>query len=73
MGKTELSGRDNWQEHSGASALIAEQNLYEVFNKHFEGTNFILHEKPKHLKNLYARVQLPDNILEQIYNPNIYL
>lgn len=71
MGKKALSGRDNWQEQSGAKATQAETNLYEVFDEHFKGSEYILHRKPKHLKNLYTRVQLPEEVLKQIYNPPI--
>lgn len=73
MGKRALSGRGNWQEQGGANAAKAEKNLYAAFYEHFDGTEYILHEKPKHLKNLYARVKLPDDVIEQIFNPNIDL
>lgn len=71
MGKKALSRRDNWQQKGGRQALQAEQNLYDVFDKYFKGTHYILHKKPKHLKNLYAQVNLPTEILEQIFNPDI--
>lgn len=73
MGKKALSGRDNWQEQGGIKALQAEKNLYTVFRQHFRGTDYVLHEKPKHLKNLYAKVQLSEDVLSQIYNPLIDL
>ncbi len=73
MGKKALAGRDNWQEQGGTKAAVAEQNLYIVFKNHFIGTEYRLIEKPNHLKNLYAQVQLPDYIIEQIYNPPIIL
>ena len=62
MGKRALSGRDNWQEQGGAKASQAEKNLYVAFYEHFRGTEYVLHEKPKHLKNLYAKVNLPDEV-----------
>lgn len=71
MGKKELSNRLNWENISGKKASKAEQNLYKVFNEAFEGTIYKLHEKPKHLKKLYANVELDKNILDQIYNPKI--
>lgn len=73
MGKKALSERNNWQDIGGTKASVAEQNLYQVFRQHFKGTVYKLHEKPKHLKNLYASVQLPENVIEQIYNPPISL
>lgn len=73
MGKVALSERDNWQESSGEKANIAEQNLYTVFENAFKGTDYVLHRKPKHLKNLYAQVNLPEEVLSEIYNPDIDL
>lgn len=71
MSRKELAGRNNWQTESGSKALNAEKNLYTAFMKHFEGTDYVLHKKPKHLKNLYVQVQLPDYVVSQIYNPPI--
>ena len=71
MGKKELSNRLNWENVSGKKAAIAEQNLYEVFYEAFEGTIYKLHEKPVHLKNLYANVKLSEDVLKQIYNSKI--
>lgn len=71
MGSDALSGRNNWQEDSGIRAQKAEQNLYDVFEEAFVGTNYIIHNHPKHLKDLYAQVQLPQEVLAQIYNPAI--
>lgn len=71
MAKKELAGRDNWQTESGSMALNAEKNLYKAFKAHFEGTEYVLYEKPTHLKGLYAQVQLPDYVVSQIYNPAI--
>ena len=71
MGKKELSNRLNWENVSGKKAAIAEQNLYEVLYEAFEGTIYKLHEKPVHLKNLYANVKLSEDVLKQIYNPKI--
>ena len=73
MGKKELSGRLNWENVSGKKAADAEKNLYAVFKKAFEGTKYVLHKKPKHLKKLYANVQLDKEVLSQIYNPDIDL
>ena len=71
MGKKELSGRLNWERLAGAKAVNAEQNLYKVFEAAFEGTKYKLHKKPKHLKNLYASVELNENVLSEIFNPDI--
>lgn len=71
MGKNELSNRLNWQAVAGLKATGAEKNLYEVFKAAFKGTKYVLHEKPKHLKNLYSRVELGNEVLNQIFNPGI--
>lgn len=71
MGKKELSERSIWQDESGAKANVAEQNLYEVLRNAFKGTEYVLHEKPKHLKKLYAQVDLPESVLSVIYNPDL--
>ncbi len=45
--------------------------MYIAFKRYFTGTEYILHEKPAHLKNLYTQVQLPDYVISEIYNPPI--
>lgn len=73
MGKLQLSKRANWESTSGKKAEKAEQNLYEVFEKEFKNTKYILYKKPTFLKDLYANVKLDDEVLKAIYNPNINL
>ncbi len=73
MGKKELSGRANWERTAGIQATTAEQNLYAVFEEAFEGTKYKLHRQPKHLKNLYASVAIPESVRSVIYNPLIKL
>lgn len=71
MGKTALTQRNNWQTNSGKLAEKAEDNFYLIFENYFQNSNFVLHRQPKHLKKLYSTVQLPNEILSQIYTPNI--
>lgn len=73
MGKVALSERHNWETESGKKASIAEQDLYAVFRNAFKGTKYVIHEKPKYLKNLYAFVKLDDEVIQQIFNPDIDL
>ena len=73
MGKKELSNRLNWERLAGIKAAGAEQNLYKVFEAAFVGTKYKLHKKPVHLKNLYASVDLGNDVLNEIFNPNIDL
>ena len=71
MGKKELSKRLNWEKVSGEKAANAEQNLYKAFEAAFDGTIYKLHRKPKHLKSLYATVVLSDDVIFDIYNPEL--
>lgn len=73
MGKKELSKRANWQKEGGKKAKRAESNLYNVFYDYLKNTEYVFHKKPKHLKNLYATVVLPPEVIAQIYNPDIDL
>lgn len=73
MGRLELRSRNNWENVSGKKAANAEQNLYKVFRNEFKNTEYILHEKPKHLKNLYATVELDEEEKGKIFNPRIDL
>ncbi|MEG0092091.1 MAG: MunI family type II restriction endonuclease [Oscillospiraceae bacterium] len=72
MGKKALSGRDNWQTESGPGGLAgtAEKNLYEVFNKAFEGTEYKISDHPKELKHLYEQVELSDDTNSKIFCPD---
>lgn len=73
MGKSALRKRENWQGQGGAKASQAELNLYTVLEEYFEGSDYVLHKKPKHLKQLYSQVQLPPQVLKEIFSPPINL
>jgi hypothetical protein len=73
MAKKELSDRKIWQDVSGEKALTAEQNFYDVFESAFKNTHYFLHRHPNHLKNLYAKVKLTKDVLDEIYNPDMDL
>ncbi len=72
MAKNELSGRSNWQTASGPGGLAgtAEKNLYTAFKRAFEGTVYKISNHPKDLKHLYEGVNLPDDVLSQIFSPD---
>ncbi len=72
MARQQLQGRDNWQTESGPGGLagIAEQNLYEVFRTAFRGTEYVISDHPTDLKHLYEDVQLSEETLAQIFNPD---
>ena len=68
MGSKELRVRETWQDYSGANAGVAEKSFYEVFLKEFKGTDFRIRPKPKEFKNVYLDVNLPKEVLAEIYN-----
>ena len=70
MGKNELSAREAWQPYGGDKAGKAEQNFLDVFTKHFKGTEYIVKHHPTEFKNIYSSIQLPQEVLDRIYNPD---
>lgn len=72
MARKELRGRDNWQTESGpgGAAGIAEKNLYEVFKRAFEGTEYEISDHPTDLKHLYEEVKLSEQTVAEIFNPD---
>ena len=72
MAKKHLEGRGNWQSESGpgGKAGTAERNLISVFEKAFEGTEYVISNHPKDFKHLYENVILSEETLSQIYNPD---
>lgn len=69
MGKSELSGRDTWQDYSGVNAGNAEKGFFTVMKQLFKGTPYRVREKPKEFKNIYADIELPAHVTKEIYNP----
>ena len=72
MARKELKGRDNWQTASGSGGLAgaAEKNLYNAFRRAFRGTIYEFSDHPTDLKHLYEDVELPEEILDQIFCPD---
>jgi len=71
MGTNELRKRQIWQDSSGEKASVAENNFFQVFSKHFKGSDFRIRPKPKEFKNIYSNVKLSAQILGKIYTPEI--
>lgn len=69
MGSNELRKRAIWQDYSGANATGAEKNFYSVFKKAFEGTAYKIRAKPKEFKNIYVEIELPEDVIAEIFNP----
>ena len=71
MGKNELSGRDVWQDYSGANAGIAEKTFMEVFLEHFKGSDFRIRRNPNEFNNIYFSIELSKEVLAEIYTPDV--
>jgi len=70
MGTKALRGRDNWQNEGGGKAEIAEKKFFDLLTKKFKGTDYAIRSKPREFKNIYNSVQLSDEVLSKIYNPD---
>ena len=71
MGSKHLRGRATWQDYSGENAGRAERNFHEVFLQEFEGTDFTVRANPKEFKELYVGVELSEQVLGEIYTPDV--
>ena len=71
MGTKELRKRKNWQKQSGKKAGKAEKTFYKVFSQEFKNSDFRIRKKPKEFNNIYFDVKLSEEVLGEIYTPNI--
>ena len=69
MGSNDLRKRAIWQDYSGANATGAEKDFCSVFQSAFKGTPYRIRSKPKEFKNIYVDIELPADVLAEIYNP----
>jgi len=69
MGSDANRLRKKWQDYSGKNALKAENNVFDVFNVLFEGTEYKIIKRPKDFTKIYLDVNLNDKELSEIYNP----
>ena len=74
MATQELRQRTNWQNLSGAKALSIE----DLFQKSFQfaldtvfPNQFFVDKHPKEFGNIYSDYNLPQNILNEIYNVDV--
>lgn len=71
MATQELRKRANWQTKSGAKALKAEEIFHSAMQSALDAVypnQFIVEKHPKDFNNIYSTYELPQNVLEQIYN-----
>lgn len=69
MGSKENRLRKKWQDYSGQSAGIAENDFYKAFQIVFENTEYRIRAKPIEFNNIYVEVELAENVLQEIYVP----
>jgi hypothetical protein len=70
MGSKALRGRENWQTQSGKKGGKAELQFFEVLQDYFAGSKYSIREKPREFKDIYSNIELDQDTLRQIYNPN---
>lgn len=70
MGSSANRLRKKWQDYSGRNASNAEHNFYETFRVLFSDTEYAIKRSPNEFKNLYVDVELSEQELSEIYNPN---
>lgn len=72
MARKELQERENWQTESGPAGKAgeAEHNLIEVFRNAFKNTEYSIIDHPNYLKHLYENVELSEETISQIFNPD---
>jgi hypothetical protein len=61
--------RRKWQDYAGKNAGKAENKFYDTFKILFEGTEFIIRNKPEEFKNIYIDIILNENEKKEIYTP----
>lgn len=70
MGSDANRLRKKWQDYSGQNAGVAEHSFYETFQKLFQDTNYEVRRSITEFKDLYVNVELTEQELSEIYNPN---
>jgi len=71
MGTIALRKREIWQDISGGKAGIAEKSFYQVFLQNFKGSDFRIRRSPKEFNDIYFKIKLDKEVLDEIYIPNI--
>ena len=70
MARDELKARAVWQDLSGRKATVAEKTFLKVFLREFKNSDFKIRPRPKEFKNIYNDVELSEEIIASIYNPD---
>lgn len=70
MGSTANRTRVNWQTLGGAVAATSEKDVFDVFDLHFQGTDFEIEKHPKEFKKIYSKKEVLDKkTLSEIFTP----
>jgi hypothetical protein len=70
MGSNANRLRKKWQDYSGTSASMAEQDFFATFQILFRDTEFIIRQKPDEFNKIYVDVPLSKQDLAEIYTPD---
>lgn len=74
MASSELRQRANWQTISGLRALKTEEKFKEALQVALDAVypqQFLVERHPKDFGDIYSTYDLPENVLEKIYNIDI--
>lgn len=74
MASSELRQRANWQTISGLKALKTEEKFKEALQVALDAVypdQFLVERHPKDFGDIYSTYDLPENVLEKIYNIDI--
>lgn len=55
MAREHLEGRENWQDEANRRGQSAELDLSHVMQRHLEGTDFTIEDKPQDLASIYGQ------------------
>ena len=70
MGSDANRLRKKWQDYSGQNAGNAEHSFYDTFLTLFEDTNYDVRRSITEFRDLYVNVELSQQELSEIYNPD---
>ena len=71
MGSDANRLRKKWQDYGGNNAGHAERSFHETFTTLFEGTEYTVRPQPNEFSKIYVNVPLSENVLAEIYTPDI--
>ena len=70
MGSDANRLRKKWQDYSGKNAGDAESDFYSAFQVLFEDTEYCIRKHPNDFSTAYVDVNLPDNVMAEIFTPD---